>query len=145
MCLGFTESWCFLSDLDRFWWHLQRKAEIWLNDVSVEVFIWDSESCLQWTWIITSCPHLSQQHINGDDNLNVSMGNYFIPCARKQRESSQPSSFPVSEAVWGKSPFGVTISCSHTHTLLQGRRITGGRAFHLSEWIWLSTSLCHCK
>lgn len=116
-----------------------------LNDGSVEVFIWDSECCVQCIWIITSCPHLSQQHINADDNLNVSISNYFIPCARKQRESSQPSSFPVSEAAWGKSPFGVTISSSHAHTLLHWRGIPGGRALQLSEWIWLSTSLCHCK
>lgn len=61
---------------------------MWLNDGSVEVFIWDSKCCVQWIWIITSCPHLSQQHVSGDDNLNVSIGNYFIPCARKQKVPS---------------------------------------------------------
>lgn len=82
---------------------------MWLNDSSVEVFIWDSECCVQWTWIITSCPHLSQQHINGDDNLNVSIGIYFIPCARMQRESSQPSPFPCE----GSCLREITFWCHH--------------------------------
>lgn len=98
---------------------------MWLNKSSVEVFIWDSACCVQWIWIITGSPHLSQ-HVNDDDNLSVNTSNYFIPSARKHREGSQSASFPVSDTLfWGKSAFGghqFLLTWPHTSSVKNNSR-----------------------
>lgn len=121
---------------------------MWLSNSSVEVFIWDSGCCVQWIWIITSSPHLSQQRVNDDDNLNVNTSNYFIPCVRKQRKGSQSASFPVSDIVLRQITF--LVSPFPTHMLTH---FFSEEQFQLEElsspgrwgFVWHSTSPCHCK
>lgn len=122
---------------------------MWLNISSVEVFIWDSDCCVQWIWNIISSPHLSQQLVNDDNNLKVNTSNYFIPHIRKQKKGFQLPSFFVSDTwLWRKTPFWrhhFLPKCPHTSSVKNNFRWKSFSSLERWGFVWLSTSLSHCK
>lgn len=120
---------------------------MWLNISSVEVFIWNTDRCVQWIWNIISSPHLSQQLVNDDNNLKVNTSNYFIPHIRKQKKGSQFASFFVSDTwFWRKSPFWHQYFLpTYPHTSSVNNNSRWKSFSRLERWgfISLSISLCH--